>query len=208
MHWIDPHFLPEVTGTVELFLLNPHGESDGLVMEDGTEVHFPPHLSTKIHKVIKVGDLVKVRGVRAREGDVLAAIALQGDGGKPVLDEGPPELKRPKPPVERKAVLLSGTVRRPLHGPKGEVRGALLEDGHIVRFPPHEAENLKKLLKPGATMCVKGEALTNRYGTVIEARELGSKASGLVAVKHPKPPHKKPHGPAHKKSAGRKHLPA
>jgi hypothetical protein len=207
MHWIDPKFLPEVTGTVELFLLNPHGESDGLVMEDETEVHFPPHLSTKIHRALKVGNVVKVRGVRPREGNVIAAISLQGDGNKLILDEGPPATKPPKPHVERQDVLISGTVRRPLHGPKGEVRGALLEDGQIVRFPPHEAENLKKLLKPGATMCVKGEALTNRHGTVIEARELGSKASSLVAVKHPKPPHKKPHGPAHK-NASRKHAPA
>jgi hypothetical protein len=207
MHWIDPNFLPEVSGIVALFLLNPHGESDGLVMEDGSEVHFPPHLSTKIHKTIRVGDVVKVRGVRPREGDVLAAISLQGDGSKLILDEGPPESKPPKPHVERQDVLHCGTVRRPLHGPKGEVRGALLEDGNIVRFPPHEAENLKKLLKPGGTMCVKGEALTTRFGTVIEARELGSKASSLIAVKQPKPPHKKPHGPAHK-NAGRKHAPA
>ncbi len=207
MHWIDPKFLPEISGTVELFLLNPHGESDGLVMDDGTEVHFPPHLSTKVHKAIKVGDIVKVRGVRPREGDVLAAISLQGDGGKLILDEGPPEPKPPKPSVERQDVLLSGTVRRLLHGPRGEVRGVLLEDGHILRFPPHEAASLKKLLKPGATMCIKGDALTNRHGTVIEARALGSKASSLVAVKHPKPPHKKPHGPAHK-NAARKHASA
>ncbi len=29
MHWIDPDCLPEVKGTVERFLLNPHGEIDG-----------------------------------------------------------------------------------------------------------------------------------------------------------------------------------
>lgn len=27
MHWIDPDHLPEVGGTVELFLMNKHGEA-------------------------------------------------------------------------------------------------------------------------------------------------------------------------------------
>ena len=29
MHWIDPDHLPEVAGTVDLFLVNKHGEADG-----------------------------------------------------------------------------------------------------------------------------------------------------------------------------------
>lgn len=33
--------------------------------------------------------------------------------------------------------IIESRVRRPLHGPKGEVRGALLEDRTIVRFAPH-----------------------------------------------------------------------
>ena len=31
MHWIDPDHLPEVGGTVELFLMNKHGEADGFL---------------------------------------------------------------------------------------------------------------------------------------------------------------------------------
>jgi hypothetical protein len=46
MHWIDPASLPEVAGTVERFVLNPHGEVDGFVMKDQKQslilVHTPP----------------------------------------------------------------------------------------------------------------------------------------------------------------------
>ena len=42
MHWLDPDDLPEITGTVARFLLNPHGETDGMILADGSEVHFPP----------------------------------------------------------------------------------------------------------------------------------------------------------------------
>ena len=48
MHWIDPDHLPEVGGTVELFLMNKHGEADGFLMTDGREVHVPPHLSLRL----------------------------------------------------------------------------------------------------------------------------------------------------------------
>ena len=33
MHWIDPDSLPETRGIVKGFLLNPHGELDGIVDE-------------------------------------------------------------------------------------------------------------------------------------------------------------------------------
>jgi hypothetical protein len=48
MHWIDPAHLPETKGTVDRFLLNPHGDADGLLLTDGMEVHFPPHMAKKV----------------------------------------------------------------------------------------------------------------------------------------------------------------
>jgi hypothetical protein len=33
MHWIDHDFLPDIGGTVERFIVNHHGEIDGLVLE-------------------------------------------------------------------------------------------------------------------------------------------------------------------------------
>jgi hypothetical protein len=82
-------------------------------------------------------------------------------------------------------------VQRALHGPKGEVRGALLEDGRMIRFPAREAEGLAELLSPGARLAVRGEGLATEVGTVIEAREIGASDDSLRPFKPKKPKHDK-----------------
>jgi hypothetical protein len=66
MHWIDPDHLPEITGIVDQFLVNKHGEADGFLLTDGEEVHVPPHLSARLLRDVLPGSQVKVRGVRPR----------------------------------------------------------------------------------------------------------------------------------------------
>ena len=91
MHWIDPESLPETRGTVTRFLLNPHGEIDGIVLgaRQALQVHFPPHLSPQIARQVAVGDEVRVRGVKPRGADMIAAVSLATKNGKVILDEGP-----------------------------------------------------------------------------------------------------------------------
>jgi hypothetical protein len=52
MHWIDPDSLPEVAGTLERFVLNPHGEVDGFVVKGQEQtpilVHTPPHMEGEL----------------------------------------------------------------------------------------------------------------------------------------------------------------
>src|ERR1019366_4567505 len=73
MHWLDPAHLPETKGTVDRFLLNPHGEADGLLLKHGMEVHFPPHLSAQVVAALKPGAAVKIRGVRPRGAEMVDA---------------------------------------------------------------------------------------------------------------------------------------
>jgi hypothetical protein len=84
----------------------------------------------------------------------------------------------------------AGVVERPLHGPKGEVRGALLQDGTIVRFPPREAAAIAGLLSPGACLVALGEGLVTELGTVIDALEIGATKDSIrpIKPKHEKPP--------------------
>ena len=60
MHWIDAESLPEVAGTVERFVVNPHGEVDGFVMTDERRthilVHTPPHMEGELTRHVKAGD--------------------------------------------------------------------------------------------------------------------------------------------------------
>src|ERR1700730_17525018 len=62
----DPSHLPETKGAVKQYTLTPRGDVDGLILDDGTEVKLPPHLSSQVVYAIRPGDAVTIRGLRAR----------------------------------------------------------------------------------------------------------------------------------------------
>lgn len=192
MHWLDPDSLPQVCGTFECFLINPRGDVDGMLLAEGTEVHVPPHLSSEVTTAIRPGTKpqVKVRGIQHRELGFIAAVALDIEG-KQIIDKGPPKgRKDPKlnKPFKRVSAEVQGTIRCLLHGPKGETRGVLLQDGACVRFPPHEADRLAPLLSRGSALAVRGEGLIAPLGTVIEAKQIGTSDADLQELRR-KPKH-------------------
>ena len=201
MHWLDPDYLPESSGTFERFLINPRGDADGMILANGAEIHFPPHMSAELCAVIRPGQAIKVRGVRPRGGDLIAAVAIETAEGIRITDSGPPKKmhndeQRPhehgaKPKHE--PMEAEGIVRRVLHGPKGEALGALLGDGRIIRIPAHEAERIAHLLSPGQTLAIRGQGFVSALGTVIEAREIGASADDLQPIKLKKPKLEKHH---------------
>jgi hypothetical protein len=200
MHWLDPDYLPELEGTVDRFLLNPRGDADGMILTDGAQVHFPPHMSADVLDGVQLGATIKVRGVRPRGADIIAAIAIETRDGKRIVDHGPPKkehgehARAPKhaAKLERKTVQAEGLVQRALHGPKGEVRGALLEDGRIIRFPHDRAGEVAELIAAGARLVVRGDGLTTSIGTVIEAHEMGDSKERLRRFAPRKPKHDEP----------------
>ena len=202
MHWIDPDSLPEVAGTLERFVLNSHGEVDGFVMNGQTQtpilVHTPPHMEGEVTRNAKVGDKLRVRGVRPRDADVLAAVAVTGESGRQIVDKGP-DHDRKHPKIEHQKMQLEGTVRLSLFGPKGELRGALLADGTIIRIGPKEAEHLTKLLMPGTRIAVSGDGVETQHGRVVQAKEIGNEMDDLRPIKGPK--HKAKPGPRHNREA-------
>jgi hypothetical protein len=174
MHWIDPACLPETRGVVTQFLLSPHGELDGLILEKDRQVHFPPHMSKLVVKHIPIGDKISVRGIKPRGANIIAAVALKSGSGIVILDEGPPDRheKHGKAHAEKKPMTVSGEVRLPLFGPRGELRGALLIDGTSIRMPPHAAAELASYLEPGAHIQVWGHGIQNRHGKTVEVDEI------------------------------------
>jgi hypothetical protein len=75
-----------------------------------------------------------------------------------------------------------------LHGPHGEVNGALLEDGTVLRLPPPEADRFADLLQPGEALVAEGDGLANILGKVLEVRQLGPSRDQLSLVMgHPGP---------------------
>ncbi|MCY0388735.1 hypothetical protein OVY01_16290 [Robbsia sp. Bb-Pol-6] len=171
MHWIDPSHLPETRGIVTRFLMNPHGELDGLLLDDALQVHFPPHLSERVARHIGIGDRIGVRGVRPRGIDLIAAVALIPTRDEAIVDDGPP---RSEPATRRagKPMDVQGAVVRQLYGPRGDVRGALLEDGTSLRMAPHAALALHDYLAPGAHVQAWGQGTTSPFGTVVDVEHI------------------------------------
>jgi hypothetical protein len=204
MHWIDPTCLPESQGFVERFITNRHGEVDGVLLAGTSEtavlICTPPHLAAEIEAAIQIGDTISVRGVRPRGANIIAAVALTAGRGKAIIDNGPgdedrrKERRRGNKPIRMEA---EGVVRLSLFGPRGELRGALLEDGTIVRIGSEEAAALVELLRPGARIALCGTGLQTKHGRVIAAEQVGPERCSLRPViaenSDAKPKHKKKH---------------
>jgi hypothetical protein len=207
MHWIDPNCLPETRGAAERFIVNRHGEIDGLLLAGPRPtsllVCLPPHLAAAIEAHVKQGDTIRVRGVRPRQADFVAAVALTAENGAVIVDDGPGRDDEHEPPHRNgkaRSMDAEGVVLLSLYGPKGELRGALLEDGTVVRIGAKEAASIAELLRPGASVVVRGEGLHTRHGRVIAVEEAGPDRHNMkpaAAQKHPKhkdkPKHKKHH---------------
>src|SRR3954447_4663312 len=149
----DTSQLPETRGTVKQYTLTLRGEVDGLILNDGTEVKLPPHLTGQIVFAIRPGDAVTIRGLKAFALPLVDAASVTNDAtGATVIDNVPPA----GPNRWAAQQIISGRIAAPLHGKRGEVNGALFDNGTILRLPPPEAERLQGSLQPGQTVAVRG----------------------------------------------------
>jgi hypothetical protein len=189
----DPQQLPAQRGQVQQFTLTPRGDIDGLILSDGTEIKTPPHLSTDIAYAIKPGDTVTIHGLHAAALPLIEAVSITDEAtGRTVVDSGPPGPGRgpgaaPGMPVPG-LTEVQGRVRMSLHGPRGDVNGALLEDGTVLRLPPPEADRFANLLQPGQPLVAEGDGFANAVGKVLEVRQLGPSRDQLSLVAEPPGP--------------------
>ncbi len=197
----DPDQLPAIHGKVQQYDLTPRGDVDGLILADGTEVHFPPGFGTQIAALVRPGDAVTVHGLKARVVPLVRAMSVSADAsGKTVVTEGgPPGPHRghhhpPPPPAPGQRLQDQGVIRMQLHGPQGELNGVLLADGTMVHLPPPVAAQHADELQPGKTIAIQGHGVANDLGRSIAARAIGPTLNALTPL--PLPPH--PHGPHHR----------
>jgi hypothetical protein len=142
----DPAQLPATTGKVAQYSLTPRGDVDGLILQDGTEVHFPPHLGTQLVFVAKPGDSVTIHGLKARNVAMVMAMQVTNDTtNKSVTDAGRPEGgPMGRPDGDRGHDW--GRHHEHDHGPgreaggpggPGPMRGQPLEDQSVVKAQLH-----------------------------------------------------------------------
>ncbi len=144
---------PSVTGTVQQYLLTPHGEVDGVLLQDGTVVRFPPHLGTALAGLAKPGDEVAVVGFlgpTTPHGRAIKALTITNEKtGQSVVDH--PPSTPPLPPDMRglahKPLTVRGAVARLLVNDKGDVDGLILVGGEQVKFPPPTVQSWQRCLR-------------------------------------------------------------
>ncbi|MFE8645851.1 hypothetical protein ACFX58_12280 [Sphingomonas sp. NCPPB 2930] len=170
--------VPTVSGRLERWLVTPNGTVDGFLLADGTQVNVPPHLSAAWLQAARPGDTVQVGGWRTPQVPVLRATRLTV-GGR-TLEDTPPAAGMPPPsPPEAgalAAISASGRVVRQLYTPGGEAHGVLLDNGSIVRFPPHVGTAMAAAIQPGASLFARGWGSRAPQGTALEATALGTSA--------------------------------
>jgi hypothetical protein len=77
-------------------------------------------------------------------------------------------------------------VKEVLHTPHGDVGGALLQDGTVVRLPPPAAKKLASLLVVGQPIAVRGMGVSNALGKSVFAMEAGPSMDKLTRVEMPR----------------------
>jgi hypothetical protein len=149
----DPNQLPAIQGKVAEYSLTPRGDVDGVILEDGTQVHLPPHLGAQLVQAVKPGDTVTIHGLKAQAIPVIQALSLGGDrSGQTVVDAEPPAVPPQPLATSPQWMTVQGRVREPLYGLRGDMNGALLEDGTQVHLPPDQAQAFGQDLQAGRTI--------------------------------------------------------
>jgi len=186
----DPAQLPSFKGKVAQYMLTPRGQVDGLILEDGTEVHLPPFMSTQLVFSVKPGDAVTIHGLKATALPMVAARSVTNDATGATVIVMPPQGGRMAGRMGGRmggaALEAEGRVAAVLHTPRGEASGVRLEDGTLVRLPPGEAKRLEATLAVGKTVAVRGAGYSGPLGRVIAARQLGETKDSLKDVAGPR----------------------
>ena len=193
-----------VSGRVKAFVKNDRGDTDGLTMENGTNIHFPPHLSDAVAKIVALGDQIEVRGHQRTmpRGEVVFAAERIANGDKSVDIDGPPRPPRgPRPPHgprgrDEAPMNAKGTIREFHSNRHGDVDGLFLSDGTEVKVPPHQGAELQELAKVGAEIRVQGRRHETPHGDVhLHADRITATESGRTFERDE--PHHGPHAPPH-----------
>jgi hypothetical protein len=178
---------PEATsahGTVSQYMMNPDGLIDGILLSDDTIVRFPAHLSQQLVQIVKPQDSVSIDGFFEFQG-VIHAVKITNSGSQQsVIDVPPPS---PNPPLgsgqeERQPMSAVGAIKVLVHGPRGEINGAVLENGTIVHFPPSAATQYANLFRVGSPLAAIGYGTISNYGRSLEASGIGPSADHMETV--------------------------
>ena len=163
-------------------------------------------------QTIKPGDSVTIRGLKAQALPLIQALSITSEkSGQAVVDSGPPAMPPQPLAMTYQWLNVHGRVREPLYGPRGDMNGALLDDGTQIHLPPDQAWTLGQELQAGRTLIAQGYGVTGAYGRSLDAqpdrgKRDAARAGGAAGSARPPrttaasdfgapPPHPPPGGP-------------
>jgi len=197
-------------GTVRSLTTAPMGEIDGAVLDDGTVIHWPPHLADRCSAIVTRGDRIQAVG-RMETGpagdthlEVQTVTNLRTNDSREydALPPGPGPRRRPLPPppgprrgnapTVTASQTAQGKVQRMTSAPMGEIDGAVLDDGTVIHWPPHLADRFSAIITRGDRVKVSGWMQTGPAGDthfeVLTATNLRTNASASNDVSGPPAP--------------------
>jgi hypothetical protein len=172
-----------VRGTVSQYMLTSEGLVDGILLSDKTIVRFAPHMSQQLVQTVKPQDLVSVDGFIRYPGTIHATRITNPASQQSVVDI-PPSLQSPPPGPRQEArqpMSESGIIKVLTHAARGEIDGAVLDNGRIVHFPPVGTQ-FASLFQVGAPLAAVGYGTINIYGRSLEATSIGPSVDHLQTV--------------------------
>ena len=173
----SPMLQPATQGKADRLLVNPFGEVDGVLLDNGTIVTFPTHMGGELATAIKPGDSVAVKGIPESPMQIKGYVISNTSTNRTVMTRPKPRGVIKTPGFLRsfglKEMSAQGVVRHLRFG-KGEVNGVILADGAIVRFKRETFHRFGGLLQVGQRIAARGYGSENQFGRALEATALGA----------------------------------
>jgi hypothetical protein len=164
------------SGEVENYLLSPLGYVQGLILNNGLQVNFPPHLGMSVAKTVKVGDRITITGHAGNRyplGQMVMADSITNSQTGRTIEHEPPE----SPPMRLSNsnynnISVQGRAKTWIIGQEGEIHGVILSDGTQVWVPASIGSKISNLAKQDVTVQAEGTGIRNNYGQALEAYSL------------------------------------
>ena len=193
----DPAQLPAFHGRVAQYDLSSRGGVNGLILDDGVEVHTARHLDDELVAAIKPGDAVTIHGLKARELPLIQAMSVTNDRTAATIadtdDNDEHGRGRGRDGGRRRhdddgpftPATLQGRVKLQLHDTDGSLDGVLLDDRTIVLISTADVDRIAAELVPGRTVFVRGALNSGATGKVINADAIGTTVDQIMEISSP-----------------------
>jgi len=168
---------PAAEATVSRLLTNPFGDVDGVLLDNGMIVTFPPHMGEQLAAAVSAGDPLTIKGYPERPTQIKGYVIINNRTKQTLVVQPKPQPGAKIPGhlrgVGLKEMNAEGEVRHLRYGGRGEVNALILADGTIVRFPRDASFQLASLFQVGQRISATGYGTENEHGRTLEATALG-----------------------------------